>query len=181
MQVCQLPSGWAGQVGEPITGRKRTLVLYPVSQIELKEYYGNTYDLKRDLDLLEQSFVIKSLGGYSKNLRSEITSKQKYYFYDTGIRNTLLSSFNTLALRDDVGQLWENFIVMERIKNKAYNRIFANFFFWRTYDQKGLITWKNPGVHFEAMKLSGMKKKDKGSKRFHSVLPWLVCGTSRQG
>jgi predicted AAA+ superfamily ATPase len=90
------------------------------------------------LDILEKSFILKSLGGYSGNLRDEVTQKRKYYFYDTGIRNALVANFNPIELRNDIGALWENFLVMERFKRNAYQEIYANYFFWRTY-QSGEI------------------------------------------
>lgn len=209
----------ANQVGEPLTGRKKTLTLYPIAQKELKDYFGvfelkkklpeflvfgsyptiitaktkeektqllleiiNSYLLKdilaldniknsafiinllkllafqvgsevslnelgtqlnadvktvaRYLDLLEKTFVITRLGGYSSNLRKEVTDKYKYYFWDNGIRNAIISQFNNLEDRNDVGQLWENFIVIERLKKLSYDNIYGNRFFWRTYDQK---------------------------------------------
>ncbi len=96
----------------------------------------------RYLDLLEQSFVIKSVRGFSRNLRSEITRTSRYYFFDNGVRNALISNFNApdTTLRTDVGALWENWLVMERIKKQHYTRMFANNYFWRTYDQKE-IDW----------------------------------------
>ncbi|MDO8638588.1 MAG: ATP-binding protein [Candidatus Daviesbacteria bacterium] len=90
----------------------------------------------RYLDLLEKSFIIINIRGYSRNLRKEVTKKSKYYFYDNGIRNAIISNFNSLDLRDDVGKLWENFLVIERLKKQAYKNIFANNYFWRTWDQK---------------------------------------------
>ena len=209
----------AGQIGEPLTGRKITLNLFPVSQIELSKLYNpsevkeklsewliyggypevvaaknisekkkileeiyQSYLLKdilelekvksskilldilrllafqvgsevslteiaqkvgidyktvaRYLDLFEKSFVIYNLRGYSRNLRKEITKKSKYYFYDNGIRNAIISNFNDLELRNDIGSLWENFIFMERLKKREYRNIFANCYFWRTWDQK---------------------------------------------
>lgn len=90
----------------------------------------------RYLDLLEKSFIIVNIRGYSRNLRKEVTKKSKYYFYDNGIRNAIISNFNSLDLRDDIGKLWENFLVSERIKKQAYKNIFANNYFWRTWDQK---------------------------------------------
>jgi predicted AAA+ superfamily ATPase len=92
--------------------------------------------IARYLDLLEKSFIIFSLGGFSRNLRNEITSKRKYFFFDNGIRNAIINSFNPLAVRNDKGALWENFVIMERIKKKAYQFILSNDFFWRTYSKK---------------------------------------------
>lgn len=90
----------------------------------------------RYLDLLEKSFVLINIRGYSKNLRKEISSKSKYYFYDNGIRNAVINNFNPLNLRDDKGKLWENFLVVERLKKQTYRSILANNYFWRTWDQK---------------------------------------------
>jgi len=100
------------------------------------------------LDVLEKTFVIKKLSGFNRNLRNEITAKAKYYFIDNGIRNAVVSQFNTLENRDDVGILWENFIFMERIKKMTYERIMpVNFYFWRTYDGKEVdLVEENNGV-----------------------------------
>lgn len=204
------------QIGEPLTGRKKTIVLYPFSQkellfkfnkYELEENLGdfllfgsypdvilsksrkeklsfleelvNLYLLKdilsldkvksssvllnllkllsfqvgslvslnelsntlkidiktvdRYLDLLEKSFIIFRLGGFSRNLRNEINSKAKYYFLDNGVRNAVISKYNTLENRDDIGQLFENFIISERIKKCAYEQIYGSSYFWRNY------------------------------------------------
>ncbi|MCI0480275.1 MAG: ATP-binding protein [Candidatus Dadabacteria bacterium] len=207
----------AGQVGEPLTGRKITLTLYPVAHIELAGMFtpfelrerleeflifggypevaassdkkekarilteiSSSYLLKdilaldriksskvvmdllrllafqigsevslselaqkvgldyktvaRYLDLLEKSFVIFTLRGFSRNLRNEMTKKAKYYFFDNGIRNALIANFNPLDLRDDAGGLWENFLLLERIKRQAYRAVPVNYFFWRTWE-----------------------------------------------
>lgn len=207
----------AGQVGEPLTGRKRTLILFPIAQAELLSRHNrhelrqllpdflifgaypeviesptrsarieaiteiaNSYLLKdvlafdrvrssrtllnllkllafqigsevshselagqlgvdtktvlRYLDLLEKVFVIIRVGAFSRNLRQEVSSRAKYYFYDNGIRNALIAQFNDLDQRNDVGQLWENFIFIERMKHRTYAGIYANTYFWRTYD-----------------------------------------------
>lgn len=213
----------SGQIGEPLTGRKKTITLFPIAQTELRYMY-NLHELKenlpefliyggypavmvesnqkekinlldeimhsyllkdilelekvkssdtlldllrllafqigsevslseigrqlgldnktvaRYLDLLEKSFIIFKLRGYSRNLRKEITKKHKYYFFDNGIRNAVISNFNDLPLRDDIGRLWENFLVMERIKAEKYLEIPANNYFWRTWDKKE-IDW----------------------------------------
>jgi len=209
----------AGQIGEPLTGRKITLTLFPLSQIEMGKLY-NDYELRsrleeylifgsypealtsetvndkknileelvgsyllkdilelekvksskllldllrllafqvgsevslselgkqlgidsktvaRYLDLFEKSFVIINIRGFSRNRRKEITSKSKYYFLDNGIRNAIIANFNPLEIRDDIGNLWENFLVVERLKKQAYSKIYANNYFWRTWDQK---------------------------------------------
>lgn len=92
--------------------------------------------VRRYLELLEKTFVIFSVSGFSRNLRKEYTKTPRYYFWDNGIRNILISNFNAPNLRDDIGQLWENYCVSERRKRNAYKNIFVNCFYWRTYDQK---------------------------------------------
>ncbi len=209
----------AGQVGEPLTGRKATLSLFPLAQMELLPTYNRfelrekleeflifgaypevllaptrreridilteiadayllkdilaldrikrsrtLFDLlkllalqvgsevsiselatqlgidvktvRRYLDLLEKAFVIRRLSGFSRNLRQEVVNKSKYYFLDNGIRNAILAQFNHLSQRNDVGALWENFIMMERLKYRTYAFLPANMYFWRTYQQQ---------------------------------------------
>ena len=209
----------AHQIGEPLTGRKRTITLYPISQLELLSIYNkheikekleqflifgaypevvtekhtkekilileeiaNSYlfkdilalekvkgskilldllkllafqignevslnelaeqlriDIKtvaRYLDLLEKAFVISHVSGFSRNLRKEISRKNKYYFLDNGIRNAVISQFNSLDSRNDIGALWENFIFNERMKKIAYKEMYGTSYFWRTYDQQ---------------------------------------------
>lgn len=209
----------SGQIGEPLTGRKHTLTLFPVAQLELSSLYNHhelkeklheylvygsypevvsqestfekqkileelvhSYLLKdileiervkgskilldllrlvafqvgsevslselasqvdidvktvsRYLDLFEKSFVLYNLRGFSRNLRKEVTKKSKYYFYDNGIRNAIISNFNSVPLRNDIGVLWENFLIAERLKKTSYHSIFGNKYFWRTWDQK---------------------------------------------
>ena len=209
----------ANEVSEPLTGRKTTLLLFPVSILELRDQYGGAHvserleelmvfgsypeslitqnrndrvrylhelrdsylykdilelenlrspqklrDLLtllafqignevslselgtqlglakqtvfRYLDLLEKAFVIKMVRGFSRNLRKEVTKTARYYFYDNGVRNALINNFNPLERRNDVGMLWENLMVMERLKKQHYHDIFCNNYFWRTYDQQ---------------------------------------------
>jgi len=92
--------------------------------------------VERYLDLLEKSFVIINLRGFSRNLRKEITKTSRYYFYDNGVLNAIIGNFNYLKQRNDIGQLWENFLFTERMKKQSYYRLFANNYFWRTWDQK---------------------------------------------
>jgi uncharacterized protein len=92
--------------------------------------------VERYLGLLEKSFVVFKLTGFSRNLRKEMSKNPRYYFYDTGIRNALINNFNVLSMRDDVGMLWENYIILERIKKQEYLDKPAKNYFWRTHDQK---------------------------------------------
>lgn len=88
------------------------------------------------ISMLEKVFVVFRLPPFSRNLRKEISTNRKIYFYDNGIRNGLLANFSPLELRQDSGQLWENFLLSERIKFLSYHGIWANSYFWRTHDQQ---------------------------------------------
>ncbi len=83
----------------------------------------SVHTIRRYLDMLEKSFVITSLSSLSRNLRNEIGKSKKYYFLDTGIRNAIIQNFNPLNMRNDTGQLWENFCVLERMKKNQYDRV----------------------------------------------------------
>ena len=108
-----------------------------VSVTELGAQLGmNKNTVDRYLDLLEKAYVIYGRRGFSRNLRKEITKSRRYYFYDNGIRNGLISNFNVLSLRDDAGILWENYILAERLKYNLYTGHLAESYFWRTYDQQ---------------------------------------------
>lgn len=88
------------------------------------------------LNLLSQVYVVFRLGAYSNNLRKEVTKSSKWYFYDNGIRNTLINKLMPLNMRNDEGILWENYLISERIKNNYYHNLHNEYFFWRTYDKK---------------------------------------------
>jgi len=117
------------------------LLAYQIgNEVSLSEL-GNALEMSKQtvsryLDLLEKAFIIKRIGGYSGNLRKEVTKMHRYYFFDVGLRNAIINNFNMLDQRNDIGMLWENFMVMERIKKQHYNKIFSNNYFWRTYDKK---------------------------------------------
>ncbi len=85
------------------------------------------------IDLLEKAFVVFRMSGYSRNLRKEIVRHDKIYFYDLGVRNAVIENFNPISDRADGGQLWENFLIVERMKSQTYRRTGANRYFWRTY------------------------------------------------
>jgi hypothetical protein len=238
----------AGQVGEPLTGRKRTLTLFPIAQseflsllnrfdlreklddfliygtypeaiteetraakIEVVNEIAGSYLLKdilafervrsadklwdllkmlafqiggevshnelanalgldvktiqRYLDLLEKSFVVFRLRGFSRNLRNEVTQKAKYYFYDTGIRNAVISQFNRLDQRNDVGQLWENFMVAERMKQLEYTPEYANFYFWRTYDQQEIDLVEERGEELRALEFKWAPRRTQSAPK----------------
>ncbi len=110
------------------------------------------------LDLLEKVFIIFKLGGFSKNLRKEVSKSKKYYFYDLGIRNAIINNFNLLDIRDDTGPLWENYIISERIKKQEYERNYVNNYFWRTYNQKEIDLIEEKGGKLSAYEMKWSKK-----------------------
>ena len=108
-----------------------------VSTAELASHLSiSKISVEKYLDLLEKMFVLVNMRGFSRNLRKEISKTSKYYFVDLGFRNALIRNFNPLHIRADVGALFENFSIIERMKSYLHHRQFANFYFWRTYDQK---------------------------------------------
>ena len=117
------------------------LIAYQIgSEVSLQEL-GKSLEMSKNtvaryLDLLEKAFVLINVGGFSRNLRKEIKKTSRYYFYDLGVRNAVINNFNHPTERNDTGQLWENFLFIERMKKRAYQQIFANYYFWRTWDQK---------------------------------------------
>lgn len=94
----------------------------------------NTVD--RYLDLLEKSYIIFRMNGYNNNHRKQISKKPRYFFYDLGIRNALINNFNSIEIRNDIGELWENYVIVERMKTREYKRLYANQYFWRSYEKK---------------------------------------------
>jgi len=96
--------------------------------------------VEKYLDLLAKVFVLHKVSGFSRNLRKEVAKRNKWYFYDNGLRNVLIANMNPLELRNEVGMLWENYQISERIKYQKYSRMIVNNFFWRTYDQQE-IDW----------------------------------------
>ena len=107
-----------------------------VSYNELASTLGVTKQtIANYIQLLEKSFVIFRLSPFSRNLRNELTKLRKIYFYDTGIRNALINNFNPLSMRQDNGQLWENFMISERRKRNQNGGFFVNSYFWRTHQQ----------------------------------------------
>lgn len=92
--------------------------------------------IRNYIDLLTQAFVIFRLPSFSKNLRNEIKTNQKIYFYDNGIRNSIIGNLKPMSNRTDIGALWENFLISERIKKNAYTGSWAKGYFWRTKQQQ---------------------------------------------
>lgn len=112
-----------------------------VSYNELSQLLGiNKETVSNYIDLLEKAYIIFKVNPFSRNIRNEIRTNRKIYFYDTGLRNALISNFNALDLRQDKGALWENFLISERIKYLKYHKIYAKTYFWRTAQQQE-IDW----------------------------------------
>lgn len=108
-----------------------------VSYNELAQTVGtDNKTVEKYIDLLEKCYIIFKLNGFSRNLRTELKRAKKFYFYDNGIRNAILQNFAPLAIRQDTGALWENFIISERIKANQYKGRYANSYFWRTKQQQ---------------------------------------------
>jgi predicted AAA+ superfamily ATPase len=108
-----------------------------VSYNELGNICGiDSKTVEKYINLLEQTFIIFRLNSYSRNIRNELKNSRKIYFYDNGIRNALIANFSHIELRQDVGALWENFVISERLKFNSYNELWTNTYFWRTKEQK---------------------------------------------
>ncbi len=115
----------------------RLLAFQIGSEVSVHEL-SNTLKMNREtveyyLTLLEETFIIFKLRSFNRNLRKEISKMSKYFFYDLGIRNYLINNFNPINLRNDVGHLWENFLMLERMKYLSYSEVQVNSYFWRTY------------------------------------------------
>jgi len=141
-------------------------------EVSLSELSNNLnmsfHTVEKYLYLLEQVFVIMRVGGFSRNLRKEVSKNSRYYFYDNGIRNALIENFNDLNLRNDVGQLWENYLFMERLKKGSYVGPMANRYFWRTYDRKEIDLIEERGG-----KLYGYEFKWSERKKVKPPKDWL--------
>lgn len=148
-----------------------------VSVAELGSQLGMTKEtVGHYLDLLVQSFVLVQVRGLSRNLRKEIAKTSRYYFWDTGIRNILINNVNGLKLRGDVGQLWENFMVTERLKRMANTGEGKNYYFWRTHDQKEIDWVEEAGGTFNGyeFKFGGGIVKQSTRKTFLTAYPGSV-------
>jgi predicted AAA+ superfamily ATPase len=141
----------------------------------------NRETVERYLDLLEKVFVIFKVRGFSRNLRKEVTKNSRYYFYDNGVRNALIQNFNTLALRNDVGQLWENYLLIERRKVNAAAQRSANTYFWRTYDQKEIDYLEERGGKIYGYEFKWQGEMKKSTRReFYKTYPNAELNTMTQ-
>ncbi len=129
--------------------------------------------VEKYIDILEKSFIVFRLGSFSRNLRNELKNSKKIYFYDLGIRNAVIGDFRQPELRQDVGALWENFVVSERLKRHRYNRDFANMWFWRSTQQKEIdvIEEENGQLSAFEIKWNPGKKNVKLPNQFAEAYP----------
>jgi len=109
-------------------------------EVSLNEL-GNQLQISKNtvekyLDLLSKVFILHKVEGFSRNLRKEITKNSRWYFLDNGIRNAVIANFNPIHTRNDIGALWENYMISERLKFQNYKRMSSNNYFWRTYEQQ---------------------------------------------
>jgi predicted AAA+ superfamily ATPase len=144
-----------------------------VSYHELGQITGlDNETVERYISLLEKAFIIFRLPSLSRNLRNELKKSRKIYFYDVGIRNAVIKNWNPISLRQDVGSLWENFLIVERLKYKSYHSVFSNDYFWRTHAQQEIdfIEDYNGTLHAFEFKWNE-KKKGSFSKSFTQAYP----------
>ena len=143
-----------------------------VSYDELAKQLGLSRNtVEKYLDLLSKVFVIYRLGAYSGNLRKEISKAAKWFFYDVGIRNAIIGNFNAIAQRNDIGQLWENYLISERIKQNSYLSEGKSFFFWRTYDGQEIDLLEQSGDSIKAYELKWGDKLPKSPRAFSENYP----------
>lgn len=151
-----------------------TLLAFQIgSEVSLNELASNLgidiKTVKRYLTLLKQSFVVFEIGAFSRNLRKEIVKSKKYFFWDMGIRNALIDQFLPLDTRLDTGQLWENFLAVERMKKHEYARTLKQYYFWRTYDQAEVDWIETEGVKISAFEFKWKKTKSHTPKSFKKI------------
>lgn len=142
----------------------KALALQMGSQVsfhELSRLLGaSSPTIEKYIDLLEKSFIIFPLASFSRNLRNEIRKSRKYYFYDLGVRNALISNFNDLDSRTDTGAIWENFCILERLKHNQVHHPYTKMYFWRTYDgaEIDLVEERDGKLHLFEFKWSGRSR-----------------------
>ena len=155
----------------------RMIAFQTGSEVSLDEL-GNQLSLSRNtveryLDLLEKSFVLCRIGGFSRNLRKEVNKSSKWYFYDTGIRNAVLRDYRPYSLRSDTerGALWENYFICDRLKRNHNGRLGINFYFWRTYDKQEIDLIEELNGNLTAIEIKSGSKKPSAPKAFSNAYP----------
>ncbi|WEK35184.1 MAG: ATP-binding protein [Candidatus Pseudobacter hemicellulosilyticus] len=147
-----------------------------VSYNELSQTVGSdNKTVEKYIDLLEKAFVIFRLPAFSRNVRNEIKKGKKIYFYDCGIRNAIINDFRTLSSRSDVGALWENFVIMERVKYLRYSNKDIRQYFWRTTQQQEIDLIEEDGQQISAFEI---KWNHKQKARFPQTFTENYPGTN---
>lgn len=143
-----------------------------ISLLELGNQLGMSKNtVEKYLDLLEKVYVLKRVGAYSKNLRKEISKSSRWYFWDNGVRNAIIGDFRPIKFRSDIGELWENYLITERIKKCKYERKYLDSYFWRTYDQQEIDYLEVKNQMIEAFEFKWGNKKAKIPKVFLEAYP----------
>lgn len=154
----------------------QALALQVGSQVSFNELGSlcslDSKTVEKYINLLEKTFVIFKVGSFSRNIRNELKNSKKIYFFDNGIRNALISNFNQIENRTDVGPLWENFLMSERYKYLHYQQIGVNGWFWRTIDQKEINYIEESNGQLSAYEFKwNPDAKIKSPKKFTSAYP----------
>jgi len=147
-----------------------------VSYNELGQLIGaDNETVERYIDLMEKAFIVFRLGALSRNLRNELKKSRKIYFFDNGIRNAVINNYSSISMRPDVGALWENFLISERIKFVHYSRRYVNNWFWRTHAQQEIDYVEESDGKLEAFEFKwNARKKAQFPKTFLNAYP--NCG-----
>ena len=127
--------------------------------------------VEKYLDLLSKVFILHKVEGFSRNLRKEITKNSRWYFLDNGIRNAVIANFNPLQARNDIGALWENYMISERLKYQEYRRISSNNYFWRTYEQQKIDWVEERDVSLFGYEFKWKEEKVKIPTQWKSAYP----------
>jgi len=143
-----------------------------VSYTELAQLIGTDHNtIQRYLHLLEQAYIIFRLYNFSRNQHNEIKKSRKIYFWDNGVRNSLIDDFRQPENRDDVGKLWENFVVSERMKYLANNHLYRSSFFWRNTNQSEIDYLETYEDKLEAYKMKWNPKRNAAANAFLKLYP----------
>ncbi len=143
-----------------------------VSYNELGNLLGvNKQTVANYIQLLEKAFVLFRLSPFSRNLRTELSKLRKIYFFDTGIRNAVINNFNPMHMRQDVGQIWENFIISERIKRNSNIQRSVNSYFWRTHQQQEIDYLEEVKGELRAYEIKWTQRKYRVPRKFLAAYP----------
>jgi predicted AAA+ superfamily ATPase len=141
-----------------------------VSMDELGRSLGMSKNtVERYLDLLTKVFVIYRVGGFSGNLRKEVVKSSKWYFFDNGIRNAIIADFRDISMRNDIGQLWENYCFYERVKHMRYKGKAPEYYFWRTYDKQEIDMVEKENTQLRAFEFKWKADKPISAPKLFSV------------